>query len=267
MAKRIQFEEAEHLTTEAKLEQLRCPGMLEEYLKQSSDIRYSSRSFEERFSDLVSAEYNSRINNRIEKEKKAAKMCYPTAAISEAVYLPERQINQNQIERLSKNDYIRNGNNIAFIGASGNGKSWFACALANEAIKAGYTVRYIKMTDLLYELTSIKSSSEKMSIMEYRNRLCKPDLLIIDDFLLQSLEAEEVTFLLSLIETRRNPIKINAAPKSLILCSQWLPKGWHSHLGGGVEADAILDRLVNNSYIIELKGRSMREVTSNIQAD
>lgn len=205
MARKIQIEDAENLTKEGKLEQLRCPGMLEEYLRQLADISCINKSFEERFYDLVSAEYNSRINNRIEKEKKAAKICCPTANILEANYLQERQINRNQIERLSENDYIRNGNNIALIGASGCGKSWFACALANEAIKAGFSVRYMKMTDLLYDLTSIRSNNEKMTIGGYRDRLCRPDVLIIDDFLLQKLEQEEVTFLLSLIETRRNP--------------------------------------------------------------
>lgn len=53
--------------------------------------------------------------------------------------------------------------------------------------------------------------------------------------------------------------------KSTIYCSQWTPSGWHEKLGGGAVADAILDRIVNSSYMIELKGNSLREEYSRLK--
>ena len=84
------------------------------------------------------------------------------------------------------------------------------------------------------------------------------DLLIIDEFLLTSVNETEVNNILEIMEIRCNK-------KSTILCSQWTPEGWHQKLGGGPVADAILDRIVNSSYNILLEGTSMREEYSKLK--
>ena len=93
---------------------------------------------------------------------------------------------------------------------------------------------------------------------QYLSALGKYDLLILDEFLLTSTTTSERENLLELIESRTNK-------KSTIYYSQWTPSGWHEKLGGGAVADAILDRIINSSYMIELKGNSLREEYSRLK--
>ncbi|MBR5290941.1 MAG: ATP-binding protein [Erysipelotrichaceae bacterium] len=88
--------------------------------------------------------------------------------------------------------------------------------------------------------------------------LQKYDLLILDEFLLSPTNESERAYFLELMESRCNK-------KSTIFCSQWTPEGWHQRLGDGPIADAILDRIINNSYTIVLHGKSMREEYSRIK--
>lgn len=89
-------------------------------------------------------------------------------------------------------------------------------------------------------------------------QLGKLDLLILDEFLLTSVNETEVNNILEIMELRCNK-------KSTILCSQWTPEGWYQKLGGGPVADAILDRIINSSYRILLEGSSMREEYSKLK--
>ena len=93
---------------------------------------------------------------------------------------------------------------------------------------------------------------------EYLKRLGKYDLLIIDEFLLKPTNESEKSDLLELMEIRCNK-------KSTIFCSQYSFDGWHQLLDGGPIADAILDRIINSSYLITLHGKSLREEYSRIK--
>ena len=78
----------------------------------------------------------------------------------------------------------------------------------------------------------------------------------IDDFGMSPIDAEVQDDLLSLLDDRRDD------GTSLIIASQRPLSDWYAYLGGDMHADAILDRLKNSSYIIELRGRSLRESTA-----
>ena len=80
----------------------------------------------------------------------------------------------------------------------------------------------------------------------------------MDEFLLVAASPTERNDLLELMESRTNR-------RSTIFCSQWTPEGWHERLGAGPVADAILDRIVNSSYTIQLQGNSMREEYSKLK--
>ena len=76
--------------------------------------------------------------------------------------------------------------------------------------------------------------------------------MIIDEFLLTPTTSEQQKDILELLELRYDT-------HSTIFASQFLPEGWHQNLGGGALADAILDRIIANSYLIHIKGnQSMR---------
>ena len=240
---------------EDELKEMRLPKMLEEYKNQRSNISYQDKTFDERFSELVNREYDSRFNNTVSKYIRKADFCISCANLNDINYNPNRKLDKKLIETLRTNDYIKDGFNIILIGASGCGKTWLACAFGINACQSRFRAKYIRLPELFSEFEAKKIQGK---YRQYINDLLKYDLLILDEFILTSINIEEREGLLELIESR-------TYKKSTIFCSQWLPSGWHEKLGGGAIADAILDRITNSSYTIELKGDSLREEYSKIK--
>lgn len=138
------------------------------------------------------------------------------------------------------------------MGTSGNGKTWISNAFGVQACLNFMRVKYIRLPELLDELTVAKNQTDG-SFRKIINKYKKVDLLIIDEWLLVDSTLDQATYLLEIIEAR---IKVS----STIFCSQFSPEGWHSKFGQAQIADAILDRIVHDSYKIIIDGDvSMRE--------
>lgn len=234
---------------EYKLKQMRLPRMREEYERQRNDPEFQHMSFDDRFGQMVSLEYDARINSTIETLIRKAELYDSTANLADVNYKPERKLDQGLIEELGTNEYIRSHLNIILIGASGCGKTWLSCAFGINACQARIKTKYIRLPELFSEFEAKKIQGQ---FRQYLKQLQKYDLLILDEFLLVAASPTERNDLLELMESRTNR-------RSTIFCSQWTPEGWHERLGAGPVADAILDRIVNSSYTIQLQGNSMRE--------
>ena len=158
-------------------------------------------------------------------------------------------MNKDQIERLATNEYINRHENLIIVGATGSGKSYIACALGVEECNATLKVMYVRLPDLLAELDFAKVQEN------YRKRInqyIKCDLLILDEWLLIGTNNAEQQDILEILEKR---YRIH----STVFCSQFDVAGWHSKLGGGGLADAIMDRIVSKSQTIKIFGdKSMR---------
>ena len=140
------------------------------------------------------------------------------------------------------------------MGAAGSGKSYIACALGIEACKQSYSVRFIRLPELLTELAMARGDG---TIKKIFKQYQKVNLLILDEWMLVSLKESEARDLLEIIHSRHKRA-------STIFCSQFAPAGWHTKIGEATLADAILDRIVYDSYSIEIHSAanepSMREV-------
>ena len=77
-------------------------------------------------------------------------------------------------------------------------------------------------------------------------------LLILDEWLLEDISAVEQHFLFEMIERRHDST-------STIFCTQYRQENWHARLGGGVHADAIMDRILHNAVWVETGSMNMRE--------
>lgn len=240
---------------EYQLKMMRLPRMKEEYERQRNDPSFQNMSFDDRFAQMVSLEYDARINSTIDTLIKKAEFYDSTASLTDVNYKPDRKLDKGQIEELSTNDYIRNHLNIILIGASGCGKTWLSNAFGINACRARIKTKYIRLPELFSEFEAKRIQGQ---FRQYLKQLQKYDLLILDEFLLVAAAPSERNDLLELMESRTNR-------KSTIFCSQWTPEGWHERLGAGPVADAILDRIVNSSYTIELHGNSMREDYSKLK--
>lgn len=226
--------------------------------RQMTDPAYRQLSTEEQIGLMVTAEWNRRQTNKINRLMTASHFSAPSATIEGIEYFEDRKLDKPQILRLSTCKYIENGRHIILKGASGNGKTYFASALGNSACRHLKTVKYIRMPELLDALNIAKNFGELQKLL---NIYKKVDLLIIDEWLIRRLNAEESYNLLEIIESRCG----QEPNRSMILCTQYDSDGWYQRIdpsqeGESTIADAILDRIIHNAYDILLDGKiSMRE--------
>ena len=151
--------------------------------------------------------------------------------------------------RLGTLDFLRKNENIIITGASGVGKSYLAQAFGNQACLDGYKVLYVNAARLF---TKLKLSKVDGTYLKELKKLEKVDLLILDDFGLQAFDNHAREALMDIIDDRYNRV-------STIVSSQIPVSVWYDIIGEGTIADAILDRLINSSHRIDLKGESLRK--------
>lgn len=224
--------------------------MADTFTGQLSDNKYKELSFEERFGIIVDVEWAKRKNNKLLRLVKKADFRYPQASIEDIEYHDDRKLDKTQIIRLSGCAYIEQKHNLIIMGASGNGKSYIACAFGMAACRNYYNVKYIRLPDLLDELAMARGEGIYKKVMKQYK---KASLLILDEWLLTPLTGAQAMDLLEIVEARHQ----NA---STIFCTQFSPRGWHEKIGEDTLADAILDRIVHDSYTILIDGQvSMRE--------
>lgn len=232
-----------------KLNLLRFMGMAQAYQSQSAIEDIHEWTFEERLGYLLDAEYDARKNNKIERLVRQANFSDSGARLEDIQYLPDRALNRDQFYKLSTNQYLKTAQNIVLVGATGSGKSYIACALGKNACLAGQKVKYVRLPDLLSELELARAEGRYKRVLKHY-QTC--DLLVIDEWLLVPTLQQGQQDILEVLERR---YKLH----STIFCSQFLPDGWHERLGSGALADAILDRALSKTTIIQIGGeKSMR---------
>lgn len=231
-----------------KMGQMRLLGMqrmFQSIIEGNSHLNLPSDEF---ISLLVQSEWEDRESRKLQRRLHSARFRYQ-ASIEEINYQHHRNLDKNQLLRFSDCSFVSRGENILITGPTGVGKSYIASALGNQACLKGYKVVYYNMQKLF---SSLKMSKADGSYLKEIDRIARQDLLILDDFGLQALDANNRLMLLEIIEDRHGK-------KSTLISSQ-LPSGkWYEVIGESTIADAILDRLLNSSHKIDLKGESMRK--------
>lgn len=237
-------------TTISKLHEMRLTAMADSYREQLKDGLFSVLSFEERFGLIVDLEWSRRKSNKLITLIKKADFRFSNACVEDIEYHADRKLDKTLITRLSTCNYIQEKHNVIIMGSSGNGKSYISCALGVSACRHYFTTKYIRLPDLLDELAVARGEGIFKKVMKQYKMV---SLLVLDEWLLVPLKGTEARDLLEIIEARHQTA-------STIFCSQFAPGGWHEKIGEDTLADAILDRIVHDSYTIHIDGKvSMRE--------
>jgi DNA replication protein DnaC len=240
------------------LKTLKLYGMLEALEEQQQTPAIQALTFEERFAALVDRERLHRDNQRRTRLLRGAHLKVAAASIEDINYKAARGLDKRQIAQLATGEWIRRTQNLLITGATGSGKTWIACALAQQTCRQGASVLYWRVPRLIEELRIAHGDG---SYLKFLKTLSKAALIVLDDWALTALSNQDRADLLEILDDRVNT-------GSTLIASQLPVDKWHAYLGEPTLADAILDRIVHHSHRIELKipGESMRRVRASADA-
>jgi len=233
-----------------KLHEMQLDTIAEVLRNQGSHPSFTALSFEERLGLLIDAEWSARRSRKLTRLIRGAGFHLPGACVEDIEYLPDRKLDKALLSRLSTCAFIQDRHNIIILGATGAGKTYLGCAFGIAACRNFLRVKYVRLPDLLNDLAVGRSTGAYSKVM---NPYRRAELLILDEWLLHKLKESEARDVLEIVESRHQK-------GSTIFLSQFAPAGWHAKIGESTLAEAILDRIVHDSYEIFIDGKdSMRK--------
>ncbi len=234
--------------TVEKLKQMRLGAMAELHLQNVKNNQIEHCTPDEYLALLTEYEWENRQNLKISRLVKQARFSQ-RAELEDVTFDVTRNLDKNMFNRLASLNFINRKENLIITGASGVGKSYIAQALGYQACFNGLKVIYSNTGRLF---TKMKLAKVDGTYVKELQKLQKVSLLILDDFGLQAFDSLSREILMDVIDDRYNK-------NSTIITSQIPVSVWYDIIGEGTMADAILDRIVNSSHRIDLKGESLRK--------
>ena len=224
-------------------------GMIDAFERAVKAATADNQSYSEFLDTLLQAEADYRNERKIGQRIKAARFALKPA-FEDIDFTVQRSLSKAQIKELYSLNWLTQGRPVLLIGPTGVGKTFLAQAIGLHACASGKSVLYLTLTTWLENLTLARSSG---SYLKYRDKLAKPDLVILDDFGLRKLTAVEAQDLCEMLEQR----SIN---KATLFTTQLPLDHWMEVIPDPVIADAIRDRLEHAALTLDIKGPSYRGV-------
>ena len=177
-------------------------------------------------------EFTARAQRRLQRLIAQADFKPEGACLENVLASPTRGLDQLTLARFTSDTWITQATNVILTGATGVGKTYVAEAIGLQACRCGYAVRKLRYTHLFEEIHAARGTG---CLLKYLSKLQATSVLILDDFLMAAVPADDLTYLLEVIEER-------AQVSSLILTTQYPVAEWHRLLPDPTLADAICDR-------------------------
>lgn len=212
--------------------------------------QFAGVSFDERLRIAVDQAYQADVAARVAGLERRARLRYPQADVRTLAMVEERGLDRTKLLELSTCSFAEAATNVVVEGPTGSGKTWLLCALAREACRRRLRTYYIRMPDL--EERIAEAGDKPQGKARLVARLSRYRVLALDEWLLDRPSPGVLASLLELMERRYGE-------SSTLLATQYRAEDWHERLGGGVHADAIMDRIVHNAVFLRSGECNMRE--------
>ena len=234
-----------------QLNQLGLLGMAKAFaeLQATGDVPQLSHS--DWLGLLIESELSHRRDKRLAARLRYAKLRH-NAVVEDIDYRTQRGLDRGRLQKLIDGSWIDVHDNLILTGPTGVGKSWLASALGHRACRDNRSVLYQRVPKLFRELALARGDGRYARLLR---SLVSPQLLILDDWGLEPLDAGARRDLFEILEERYGR-------RSTIVTSQIPVDRWHHIINDPTYADTILDRIVHNAHRIELAGESLRRAPS-----
>ena len=235
--------------TLSQMRAIRITSIAAKLEEMAADPNFSLRSADDVLAELFAYEYNKRMSKRIQDGLKNSNLKYKAATLDSTLNEPDRKIDVNAVNALSECKWIDSRSNLLITGKTGTGKTYLGCALGISAIHKSKSVLYTKASTMINNLSDLSRQGEYSVGLE---TYTKPELLIIDDFGLMSLDIERCLHMFEVLDAREGN-------GSVMVISQLPVKAWYELFKSNVYADSCLSRLTGKALRLELDGRDMRK--------
>ncbi len=236
-----------------QLRQLKLHGMARAFMELEHNPQADELDHAQWLALLLDREQAERSDRRLTYRLRNARLRHPDACVEDVDYRTPRKLDKALFQQLATGQWIARKQNLIITGPCGVGKSWLACALGQMACRNDHAVLYKRLPRMFAELEIGRADGRYPRLF---NMLSKANLLILDDWGPDRLNAEQRRDLMEIVEERY----LNAAT---LITSQLPVAEWHQVIGEPTFADAILDRIVHNAHRINLDGPSMRQIKAD----
>lgn len=230
------------------LEQLRFKGMAAVLTQLLTKAERHGWGHQELLLRLLQEEQNHRRERSVQYRLSQAKIPW-SWTLNTFPFKQQPAVNKTRIMTLAGLDFIEQGENIIFCGPPGTGKSGLASGLLRQALISGYRGRFYNVQDLLDELYA---SLADLSTPRLLKKLCRYDLLVLDELGYLTLSSEQMNSFFKLMKERYE------AKRPTIITTNLEFENWYDILRPKEMVDALLDRLRHRCCIVKIDGESLR---------
>ena len=227
---------------------LKLFGMADTFVARLDEAKANKLSYEELLMLLLGDQEQFQTQVALQRRIKKAKFEEPNTFNNFELLHYSQEANQS-IRNLMTGNFIREGNHVVIMGPVGTGKTHLSQALGMLACENKKKVCFVRTNDLL---NKFHQSRAHEGFLKLFNQYTKYDVLILDDFGLKALSAEQSADLYDLIAA----IHVNSI---LIITTNRMIEGWNDVFYDPIMANAALDRIVNNAYRVVLDGEFYRK--------